>query len=414
MRKLLTFFILFLFFGCKKEDIEKNQPSEVNVSFSDKTVVVEKGLEELVVAVNENTQQYTFKKEGFKEQPKTGEVILIPGELMRKVKSVRSSGNNYIVETEDALVTEVIENGTIAFDITPQWGDATSLRIDGREMLKKGQRISVSPIEHQISVGGVDHKIIIEPKMVDGKINACSFKLQMSKGNSTAFEAVGTATLPTQQTKMVIENGKLKDFNSNNKGLKADFSVKMATAGGRSGEHSLALPQMAISIPIRYIPSPLGPIPNPIPMTIDVGVQFVSKMTIADPMSSARGESKVSFDADAGFHFQGSDVIASGDLNRSEIPEGTFDSAANIGLPIDLQFGIAFPRVSLNIAKQEVAFVHVGYTTGSRLKWGPLCKSGYSKIVVEGGYELKVFGQTISAAKKTFKEMEKVAGANCD
>lgn len=414
MRKLPAICFLILLNSCSKENIEKEQPSEVNVSFSDKTVVVDQTLEEMLVSVNEQTQQYTFKKNGFKEVPKAGEVMLIPGELMRKVRAIRSNGDNYIVETEDAALTEVIENGTIAFDITPQWSDASSLRINGKEVLTQGQRLAISPIEHEISAGGVDHKIIIEPQMVDGKINACTFRFQMSKGKSTSFEAVGTATLPSQQTKMVIENGKLVNFDSQNKGLKGEFTVRMATAGGSSGEHSLALPQMAISIPIRYIPSPVGAIPNPIPMTIDIGVQFVSQMTISDPMSSATGQSKVSYDADAGFQYSGSEVVSSGDFNRSDVLEGTFDSASNIGYPIDLQFGIAFPRVSLNIAKQEVAFVHIGYTTGSRLKWGPVCKSGYSKMLVEGGYELKVFGQTLSSAKKTFKEMEKVAGGNCD
>ncbi len=402
--------------GCKKGDIEKDKvvPPEVSVSFTDQVMVMDSPPETAIVSVSENTQQYTFKKEYFPDRPETGKVILFPGELMRKVKSVRSSGDNYIVETEDALLTEVIENGTIAFDITPEWRDVSSLRIAGEETLKKGQRISASPIEYEVSIGGIDHKIIIEPRTENGKINVCTFRFQMSKGNSTAFEATGTATLPGQQTKIVIENGKLKDFSSNNKQLKAEFAIKMATAGGSSGEHSLKLPKMAISIPLRVIPGPFGPVPNPIPMTIDVGVQFVSQMTVMDPISSATGESRVSFDADAGFQYHGADVNLTGDLNRSEVTDGRFDSAANIGMPVDLQFGVAFPRVSLNIANQEVAYVHVGYSTGSRLKWGPLCKSGYSKVVVQGGYELKIFGQTLSSANRTFKEMEKKAGQACD
>ena len=402
--------------GCKKEDVDKNKPGdpEVSVSYSDKALVIEKLPEEVIVSADEEKGVYTLKKEAFQQQPAVGEVILIPGELMRKVKSIRSSGNNYVVETEDAALTEVIRDGTIAFDISPQWTDASSLRIGDREVLQRGQRLSVAPIETQVTVGGVDHKIIITPRLENGEIRSCSFIFEMSKGNSTAFVAEGTATLPDKQTLIKIKNGKLEDFNSYDNGLKADFSVRMATAGGSTGEHSLKLPEMAISFPIRFIPSPGGPIPNPIPMTIDVGVQFVSQMTIPDPRSSATARSKVSFDANAGFEYKGTEVTTEGGLAKSEITDGVFDSAANIGMPIDLQFGVAFPRVSLKIAGQEVAYVHVGYTTGSRLKWGPLCKSGYSKVVVEGGYELKVLGQTLSAAKKTFVEAEKVAGNDCD
>lgn len=414
MKRVLSILLLIIFLSCSKDDVDKANPTEVSVTYSEKAVVIDQKPEQVIVSMNEATQQYTFKKDFFTHQPKVGEVILISGELMRKVKSARLSGNNYIVETSDAALTDVIENGNISFDISPEWSDASSLRIGGTEVLKNGRRLSVSPIEHQVTVGGIDHKIVITPQLVNGKINSCSFKFEMSKGNSTAFVAEGTATLPSQQTQIVIEDGKLKDFNASNKSLKADFSVRMATAGGSSGQHSIKLPEMAISFPIKMIPSPLGPIPNPIPMTIDVGMQFVSQMHIPDSRSSATGRSKVSFDADAGFKFHGTEVITSGVLNRSDVTDGTFDSAANFGLPIDLQFGVAFPRIAFKIAGQELAYVHVGYSTGSRLQWGPLCKSGYSKVVVEGGYELKVLGQTLSSANKTFVEMEKRAGDNCE
>lgn len=413
MRKKIFFLLMILLGSCSKDEVDnKGSLSSSTIDYSKGVLVIEKSLKEAIVS--ESKEAYTIKKDAFSIVPKVGEVILVPGEWMRKVKSVRTSGSNYVIDTEDAVLTEVIKNGTIAFDVSPEWEDATSLRIAGKEMLSDGQGISLAPIEHQVSVGGVDHKIVIQPNVVNGKINSCSFKFEMSKGSSTAFVAEGTASLPSQQALIVIEDGKLKDFNANNKSLKADFSVRMATAGGSSGEHSLKLPEMAISFPIRFIPSPAGPIPNPIPMTIDVGIQFVSQMTIPDPRSSATGKSRVSFDANAGFEFKGSEISTSGKLNNSEVTDGEFGSAANIGLPIDLQFGLAFPRVSFKIAGQELAFVHVGYSTGSRLKWGPLCKSGYSKVVVEGGYELKVLGQTLSSNNKTFVEMNKIAGDACN
>lgn len=413
MKKILSFLFILLAIGCKKANIEKNIQPGLSIEYTSKTIVIDKSGEEVIVSLDEESQIYVMKKSAFDHQPKTGEIILITGEVMRKVKGVRTTGDNYEIETEDAVLTDVIENGTIAFEITPEWLDASSIRIDGKEMLRKGARLSVSPIEFNMSISGVDHKILIEPGVENEKINACTFRFQMSKGNSTSFEAVGKATLPTQETMIYIEDGKLKEFKSRNKGLNADFKVHMATAGGNSGEHSLSLPKMAISIPIRFIPTPAGLVPNPIPMSIDVGVQFVSQMTIPDEMSSAIAESSVNYSADGGFEYKDANVTSTGDLTKNEIKDGKFDAAANFGMPVDLQFGIAFPRISFNVISQEVAFVHVGYTTGSKLEWGPLCKSGYSKIVVEGGYELKALGQTLTSAKKIFKEMEKRADNDC-
>lgn len=415
LMKKIGFLLILLFAhsSCKKDEVEK-QEDELSLEYKPGVVRVNHSPEEVILSADESTQMYSLNKSAFDKQPRVGEVILIQGEIMHKVKAIRSAGDRYEVEMEPAALTDVIENGTIAFEVQPEWGDASSLRIEGKEMLNRGSRLSIEPIEFNMNVSGVDHKILITPKMEDGKINSCTFRFQMSKGGSTSFEAVGTATLPKQKTLIYIEDGKLKEFKSENSGLDAAFKVHMDTAGGDSGEHSLSLPKMALTFPLRYIPTPVGLVPNPIPMSIEVGVQFVSQMTLPDAMSSASAESSVSYSARGGFEYKGADVAATGDLSRSEIKDGRFDSAAGFGMPVDLQFGVAFPRISFNIVSQEVAFVHVGYTTGSRLQWGPLCKSGYSKVVVEGGYTLSALGQTIVSGKTTFKEDVKKAGDNCD
>ena len=234
-------------------------------------------------------------------------------------------------------------------------------------------------------------------------------------GSATvAFTAEGTAKLPKQKTEITIKDGKLETFNANNEGISSEITLSLSAAGGKSGEHNLKMPGVALSIPIRFIPTPSGPIPMPIPMSIDIGIQFVSQLHIPDIQSSATAESKLSLSADAGFEYKGTTVETSAKIEKDEITDGTFDSAANLGQPIDVQFGIAFPRVGLNIAGQEVAYVHTGFTTGSSLYWGPLCKSGYVKLLVEGGYGLKVLGQTIAEEKKVFAESQKVAKSeNC-
>lgn len=417
MKKLIGFVCIFILFsGCNKDQtlpVEEEVLGNEIIDYQNRTQVVETTLSESLVNLDEEKQIYTFKKSAFKQAPKVGEVILIPGELMRKVKNVRNSTNQYIIETEDALLTEVIENGSFAFDLTPEWEDVSSLMMGGEELLKNGSINGIKPITSSISVGGVNHTIEITPHLTQGKITSCTFSFLLNKDNSTSFKIEGTISLPTQKTEFEIKNGKLVKFNSNNSGIKGNFNVSMATAGGKTGAHSLKLPDLVMSIPIRFIPTPSGPIPNPIPMSVDIGIQFVTDMTIPDPRSSATGTSSFSFDGKAGFQYTGTEMKTSGIFNQKDITEGTFDSAANFGLPIDLQLGIGFPRISFNIAGQEVAFVHFGYTTGSRLQWNPLCKSGYSKMLIEGGYSLEIFGQTLFSHVEPFVEYEKRAGDGC-
>lgn len=417
MKHITKFIVLLIFFsGCTKDKTapidEGVQGNEV-IDFKSKTQILETSMSEALVRVDEERQIYTFKKSAFEQTPKVGEVILIPGELMRKVKSVSSSQSEFIIETQDALITEVIENGSFSFEITPEWEDVTSLMMGGEELLKEGSLNAISPITSTISAGGIDHTIEITPTRTQGKITSCSFVFILNKQGSTAFRVEGNLSLPTQKTEFEIKNGKLVKFNSNNTGIKGDFDVSMATAGGKTGAHSLKLPDMVMSIPIRFIPTPTGPIPNPIPMSLDIGIQFVTDMTIPDPGSSATGKTSFKFDGKAGFQYVGTDIKTTGSFSQNEITDGTFDSAGNWGMPIDLQFGIAFPRVAFNIAGQEVAFVHFGYTTGSRLQWNPLCKSGYSKMLIEGGYSLEIFGQSIISHTTPFVEYEKRAGDGC-
>lgn len=386
--------------------------------YNDNTIVLKDEGDNLIINIDSASNTYTFDGSKFPEDPKVGDVILVEGKIMRKVKSSTRNGGELEVETEDAALTDVIKNGEIAWDITPEWSNVSSLKFDGVTVMELPGELT-EKIEHTISYGGIDHKIEIEPKEVDGKINACDITFQMVKkiaGDAkVVFTAKGTVTLPNQSTRIKITESELETFKSNNSGITADLELSLAAAGGKSGEHNLALPGVALSIPIRFIPTPSGPIPLPIPVSIDIGIQFVSQLTIPDVESSATASSKCSLTADGSFEYKGTSVSTAGKIGKDEIKDGTFDAAANLGLPIDVQFGIAFPRVGLNIAGQELAYIHTGFTTGSSLNWGPLCKKGYVKMVVEGGYELKVLGQTLAKDKQVFAEKKREAkGDGCE
>ncbi len=388
------------------------------VEYKDNTVILKDDSNDLIRNLDTASNTYTFDGSKFAEDPVVGGVILVEGKLLRKVKSVNRNGGDLVVETEDAALTDAIQNGEIAWEITPEWSDATSLKFDGVTVMKLPTELN-EKIEHTISYGGIDHKIEIEPKLVDGKVSSCIFSFIMAKkiaGDATAaFTAKGTVTLPSQSTLIKIKEGKLENFKSFNKGITADLELSLSAAGSTSGEHSLELPGVALSIPIRFIPTPSGPIPLPIPVSIDIGIQFVTQMKVPDVASSASASSKLSLTADGDFEYTNSGIKTEGKFGKDQITDGEFDAAANLGLPIDVQFGVAFPRVGLNIAGQELAYIHTGFTTGSSLNWGPLCKSGYVKMVVEGGYELKVLGQTIAEKKKVFAERQRVAKSeNCE
>jgi hypothetical protein len=48
-----------------------------------------------------------------------------------------------------------------------------------------------------------------------------------------------------------------------------------------------------------------------------------------------------------------------------------------------------------------VPFIRPEFFVGARLTWGPVCKSGYTKYLVEGGLDLRFLGTTISTCVDT-------------
>ncbi len=410
--------LLLVVLACNKTKDVVSPDNALNLEFKDEAIIFDEKTPNPVIAIDTASQIYTFKSEAFDTKPKAGQTILVAGEIMRKVVSVQEKSGVYEIQTTDAALTDIIRNGELSWEITPEWDQISGIAIDGQPDISFENLRRRGPIKVSYTQGNIEHTMEIEPTLENGKINACRFAFTMAQlvdgKPAMAFTAEGTVKLPTQKTNITVKDGKLQDFKADNKGMTADVKLSINSAGGQSGAHSLKLPNVALKIPIRYIPTPSGPVPLPIPVDIEIGIQFVTQLSVTNPMSSAQSSSEVSLSADAGFEYKGTSVETSGSIANENFKSGTFDSASYIGFPVDIQFGVAFPRVSLNIAGQEVAYVHTGFTTGSSLSWGPLCKKGYVKMLVEGGYELKALGVTLLSDKKTFVERTREAkGEGC-
>lgn len=415
---LLSISLLLAAISCnKKSDPTPNNFNSSDIEYKATTIVTKELTTDPVISINENKTSYVFDADVFDKQPTAGQTILVPGMHMRKVVSSKKTGYTYEIETSDAILTDVIKNGTLAYEITPQWGQEQALLVDGKKARKVyGTQDGV--IEYAFEAKGIAYKIVIEPTSSGENISSCKFQMQMIKKSggkaNVSLVGEGTATLPKQSTNITIKDGALSEFSSDNNGMSGNINLSISAADGEPGETTEVLPSIALTFPIRVLPTPFGPILNPIPMAIKVGVNFVTSIKFTGQTTSATGKSSISYNANTGFKLNNGAVSTTGNLNNNSITDGKFDSAGFIGSSADVQFGIAFPRVSLEVAGQEMLYVHVGFTTGSSIYWNPLCKSGYAKILVEGGYGLKVLGSTLFGNKITFAEQKREAkGDGC-
>jgi len=411
---LLLSCIALILLQCQKN--ETPSPGG-DLVYSSKTLVAKASFQESLIDSSFTSGLFTFSPSAFDKKPIPGQVLLFPGEWMGKVESIQeNSVGEFVIKTSPATLPDVLKEGKIAWEMTPEWTDITSIQI-GSET--RNARIRAGyPINFSISHQGIDHKITISPIPSSGKITSCTFRFEMSKkvnGRATvAIVGEGKATLPEQQTSISIANSQLKEFTSQNRSMQLEMNVSLTAAGGEPGEHNLILPGIALIIPLRTLLTPAGPIPNPIPMNLKIGVNFVTQFNMSHQIAAASAKSQISVDADGGFTYTSGDIQTQGELKKNEVTGGNFDSSAPLGIPVDMQFGIAFPRLSLDIAGEELAYIHTGATSGTSLSWGPLCKTGYTKVLVEGGYKLQVLGQTLAENKVTFAERRREAkGEGC-
>jgi len=421
---VIALIVASVFLNSCSEDVITNPTSDqieavYDVEYQDNATVFDEKDSGVLIAADTSTGTHTYDASYFDTEPQQGDVIVVAGTSMRKVKSVLREGGAYVVETEDAVLTDVVKNGTIAWSFTPNWSLVSGFKWEGGNSKDMTNRVATpgDSLKFEIERSGVRHVVQIIPKLQGGELTACDFIFQMTKEQSgkptIVFIGKGSMTMPKQQTRIVIENGKIKELRSNNNALQCDIELSMSAAGSQGGEHTLTLPGAAVEIPIRYLPTPAGGlVPNPIPMSIGIGVQFVTKIKMPTAQASAQATAKLSLSTDSGFEYRGTSVETKATLNSENIRDGSFDAAALIGAPVDVQFGFAFPRVSLNIVGKEFAWIHTGFTAGTALSWGPVCKSGYAKMVVEGGYNFGFIGLSQIELKKTFVERQRKVDCN--
>jgi hypothetical protein len=160
---------IFLIISCGKNDeVEPEAPvgeaKELGIEYTDDVLTIgEAEGTDPVLSIDSTTNTYVFAENAFTTAPKQGEVILVPGKHMRKVVSAKKSGNIYAVITEDAALTDVIKNGTIEYEIQPEWSDQASLLVGGNCSL-----IIRKEAWNLFRLGGIEHKVTIEPKMQNG------------------------------------------------------------------------------------------------------------------------------------------------------------------------------------------------------------------------------------------------------
>jgi len=392
-----------LIFGSGFEAI----PVTFDVEWSVDTQLIEGDAMAALISYDPETGEFQFSTAqlaqfGITLEP--GDVLLVEGLAVARIVSVQDNGGTTIVGTSEATLADAIENGTIAWDVGigfEQLSQATVTLDNTNVAASCVPEFNPGDSSVTFSCTSGAYTMTLKISSVNGRAEIQYQVVQKVNDNATAsFTGTGTLDNFNSQGQIQYVDGALDSWSFDSDALSMQLRIELAAAGSGDSNINYELPVPMLKIPIPQL-AILG-------VSIDIGAQIIVSLKVpAAAQASATASANYSYTGDTGFTYDGGDITTVATINGHDFTDGQIDSASQIGAEVDAQFGLAFPRIGLGILNQEVAWLHTGFIIGSSLTWGPICKSGYVRIVVEGGYEIKILGVSLASDKLTFAERER-------
>lgn len=415
-----------------------------NVVYHDEAVVFAGAAADAIAAHDEAKGEYRFdaaKLEAAGAKLEKGTAFMIPGLALRKVASVSTDGGQLVVTTQPASLNEVIKDGTVGWKaklpLDPQhvvgWVDQDGLPLPAKPVpspaggTAHGVMASIPPsgtssarlsgwsttvpdalmappskpgrMKWTFNKAGIGYEMELEARGDEAKV---LIKATKASGGNTEMQywAKGTFKQVYVNAKGEYKDGEVRSLEYDQPEMVGDFEIAIAAAGSGNNEINFKMPEAVL----RYV-YPAGPIP----VVVEVKAQMIGRVKVPSK-GSAMAKSKFSYSGHAGFTYKGTDVEAKGVFNKVTMSPDPFDSAANIGQSVDAQWGVGVPRVSVSaFGTFLVPFIQPGITIGSKLQWGPVCKSGYVRFNVIAGYDFGVMGVKFAEDKIKLYEKQKNA-----
>lgn len=431
-----------------------------DVTYKEGTQVVSGAGLDALISADLGSGDYVFdrqKAENSGIELSQGEVLLLAGHSLVQITGVTESGGQANVTTEPASLDDVIQDGTVAWDVPLEFdfdqfftsiepdgsGDTLSMApvaLNGQPQLTAiGMAMSdgsVVPVDDAADVAeAIYDSISVDPdnKSVEWEFSSNGNRYQFrltSHGDSIdilvvvsryqgsraslAYRAEGTVGSVRSVASANYANGQLEDSDVNLDNIAADLDLSIAAAG--AGEGSL---KTEIPVPFLKFTWLVGPVP----VTLEMKANIVGSIQ-AQADASATAKASFSYRGGAGVSFNGASLSAAGDTISAGIDPEPADSASSMGINVDAQYGVAFPEVSLSMFGQGlVPYIRPGFVLGSSLTWGDpaagfpassICKKAYVRTEVAIGYDLKVLGRSLSSGEENLYEDRKdTQGDSC-
>lgn len=359
--------------------------------------VPEAELEKVILQWNPDEHAYLLDKTETDRLGLTldvGDPLLLDGIEIGRITMVDVDGTEVYIETEMIPLNEVFPDGEIGWDYGVEFTEETvkSIEIPGVGVfpVKAG-----TPINITFEQGGFKYELKVT---LDGATADYDFTVTKGVGPATKgrLTAKGQIVRFRSRNQTRFDGGELTEFGHELNGMRGTAELKLVVTASGNDAIDYKLP-----VPIMNIPFVVGLVP----VKLKIGAQFV--VNAAVPLDgSAQVGTTFTYDSDLGLDFDGVTVQAGGRAGDTTFGDPLHMTGASSAIAAN--FGIGFPRVSLDVAGGTlVPWAQTAFLIGGSYTFTPACQTADAQFIGAMGYDLGILGFELASGSKTLFTQKK-------
>lgn len=379
-----------------------------DVEWRDGTTVIGEDQLELLTDIDAAADVYTFDADAVAAAGLdfiVGDILIIYRRELGRISAVTAGDGVVRVQTEPAVLTDAIENGTIRWNVGVPLTAATVYELDAEYLAVKSAQTAKAvartldiPFKYGDYSGNM--KITFPPDPPEGQVAAAAavVELTLTKSLKPTGEAKLVATGNLYRFRDVgdiqVADGKLTRFEHACQHLKGDLTLELIVAGSTREFEGLQ------NFPL--IKAPLGVL-GPVLFELELGVSAIVSGTV--PLEgSAHVRTRFEYDTDMGVSFDGIELGGQAEVAGYEIDaEGGEHHVAGPS-QAGINFGLGFPHIELGaetLLAEAAAWAHPAYLIGGSFTVDqalvPTCMRIEAQFIGAGGAKVSALGGLLEA-----------------
>ena len=304
---LLLLLVSLMAFGCGEDnpvspgDVTEAEFTKFDVEWKDDVVYFDSTETGAMLRMDSAEYRYYFDAGSTKASSlEQGDVLVVHGAALRRVTGTTAAGGEVIVETEDAFLTDAIEEGEVAWNRAFDFEEAETpaLIIDGSEVRVEKISRPNGGFTYKAKFDTYTYEISMDFSGDDATVT-CKITETAGLGVGSEFKLEGTMKKLRSTSQIDFAGGDISNVDYSNKNLRGELTASMKVKQ-QTADYGFKVPVVLLKYPFLV---------GPIPVVLNVRLEWA--LTAGIPIGGeASVAAKFSFDSETGFSYDGTELKA--------------------------------------------------------------------------------------------------------